>query len=326
MFLNQRFQRPLAQSDLERYLFYGKKMKSLLALEIQNWKDQNDLSLIHPTVFRAIATFIDVHHPGLTVLPKLRRVCCFDSGKDLFWEVISYLSPNIQVFQLHGLSELSQPSPSALALLSATITKSPSIRELRIHYSGMRNAIPFAFPHGLSHLSTFQFSEIPLSCDTIGYLACLPNLHDVSLYYPDRNVGSLSTLSMPSAPFPSLQTLNLHCESFGSGMEFVHTYLVSARLSSVDISASGVPSVGQTRQLFSALSSYLHGQSMTSLRVSAGNLGLVGPALQPRDLEPLLQFSNLESLHIGIKCDPEYLSLGQSSRCNDHRMASTHSI
>jgi hypothetical protein len=83
---------------------------------------------------------------------------------------------------------------------------------------------------------------------------------------------------------------------------FNQDYLVSAKLSTVTISANKLPSIGQTLELFSALSSGIFDQSMVSLHVFAAIddewqefFGV--SALQSSDFEPLLQFHNLEMLH-----------------------------
>jgi hypothetical protein len=298
-------------------------MKRLWVQESSGRKDPKDISQIHSTVFHAITTFIDLHHPGLTIFPKLIDLWCFDLQHDSFWEIIPYLSPSIQAFELfHSpdfssavwhhpeLYQLEQPSVSAVALLSALTTKAPSIRVLRVLYDYVTHAVPVAYPCRFLHLTTFHFLGIPLSniCDTIEHLACLSNLHDVSLYLWDRNPRSLSAVSLPAVPFPSLRTLEPRSESFGIGVEFVSKCLISAMLSSFTLYAKSVPSTGQSHQLFSALASCCHHQSMTSLHVEVEDPGPVGPALQLSDLKPLLQFNNLEFVEIEINCSPEHLS------------------
>jgi hypothetical protein len=268
---------------------------------------------IDSSAFRTITVFFDIFRPGCVILPNLRDLYCHDTYLDSMLEIIPYISPNLRQFELDA--DVESPSQPALAILSALPFKSPFIENLRItgYTQSLVNEGPIlpSFPCGLCHLSTFECPDIPVSHDAVRHLANLPNLCDISLYFSDKYARGLSRLEMPTTPFPSLRSLDLAGTSFVSGIEFIQCCLRSALLDSVDVCAKHAPSGGEIRQLFSALSSHIHPQSLTSIRVRhpdhSTNLGN-GAALEFGDFEPLLSFINLNSIWILVPSSPERLS------------------
>jgi hypothetical protein len=296
-------------SDLERFIFYGRK---IIKLEVT----ERDRSRIDSSTYRTIAVFFDLFRPGCVILPNLRDLCCHDTYLGDMLEIIPYISPNLREFQLDATaSNVKSPTQPALAILSALPFKSPFIQNLRVAgYAGStanKEPILPTFPTGLFHLSTFQCPNIPISHDAIRHLANLPNLYEISLRFSDKYSGSLSTLEMSTTPFPSLRKLTLAGTSFVSETEFIQCCLRSAPINSVDICAEDEPSAGEIRQLFSALSSHIHPQSLTSIRVRhpdyTDNVG-GGAALESSDFEPLLSFTNMKLIWIHIASSPGRLS------------------
>lgn len=253
-------------------------------------------------------------HPGCIILPNLRELVCYDSPHGPLWEIIPLLSPSLQCVRLVCDEPWEPPTLSALALLSALAAKSPFMKRLVVGYANHTAiSIPTSrpFPCGLWHLSAFANPGIPTSRDAIGHLANLPSLCELSLWFSDSYAGSFSTLAMPTEPFPSLRDLTLNGERFASGIEFIRNCLRSASLSSIDVCAEDKPSAGEIYRLFSALSSSLLPQSLTSIYLHHHHYISYdenGPPLEASDFEPLLPFTNLDLLQLQIASSPQNLS------------------
>jgi hypothetical protein len=304
---NKTFRRLLTKSDLDRYLFYGKKMRKLVTSS-----GRNDLSNIDGSVFRAVSIFLDLFYPGRTVMPHLREFKWDSGGQlDLMWEIFPYLSPSIQRIEMELDSKRIEPGSPALALLSTLASKWPFIKQLHLYGEpDYRTPIESTFPCGFLHLSSFRCPYFPISCDAIRHLAHLPNLCDASLYFSHTDASGWSTLAVPARPFPSLRELYLCGTRFRSGIEFIQTYLLSVSLNSIDIRAEDAPSAGEIHEFFSALSSRLCPQTLTSINLNQEEYMEydIGPALEFCDFEPLLRCNNLETLSLEIAFSPERLS------------------
>jgi hypothetical protein len=296
------FQRCPSKSDLDRYLFYGKRIRTLRI-------GPYDLQRIDPGVFRAIAIFLDVSHPGCVVLPNWRELeaWCFDTRQETLWEIIPYLSPSIQKFHLHySTGEQNLP---ALALVNALPSRSPFITQL--HISGDpgsgENSILSTLACRFLHITSFESRNISINDDAIRHLASLPNLHDISLWFED---GVYSIPDMPAEPFSSLQKFTLNGWSIMDGVNFFRTWLRSVSLNSITLCAYGGLSPGEPRQLFSAFSSPSLCRSLTYLcvRHSDESESIDNPPLEHNEFEPLLQFMNLEVLYFETESSLECLS------------------
>jgi hypothetical protein len=312
MLYQQTFQRPLTQSDLDRYLFYGRKMRRLKVSNDYSPPNRN-LSQINSNVFREIAVFLDLFHPGHVILPNLRELHCDDFHDVPLWEVIPYLSPSLERFRLDNQSFSSPPSGSAVALLSALSAKSPLIKHLRITRYSMSTAPAFlTFPNGLVNLSTFECPGIPISHNAIIQLAHLPNLINMSLYFPDDHASGLSKLALPATPFSSLRQFTLKGTHFVSGIKFISTCLRSASLEFIGVCALEAPSFGEIHQLFSTFALSLQLKALTGVHLyhpgyTFGENDLGSP-LENMDFEPLLQFHNLEACNVELTSVIEHLS------------------
>jgi hypothetical protein len=293
-------------------LFYGKKMRKLRVIP---W-EQNAISLIHPSVFRIISVFLDLFHPGRLVLPHLRELFCHSTQLDSIWDIIAYLSPSLQKIELDA-GYVGPDNLPPLALLSTLASKSPFVKQLYVigyTYSTTNNpSILSTFPCGFLHLSSFICPGFPISCDAITHLANLPNICDISLYFSDSYASGLSTLVMPATMFPSLRDLTLTGTCFASGIEFIRVCLRSVSLKSVFVGAENNASPGEIHGLFSALSSRLLVQSLTSVRLifpyhESDEGDQEAPALESSDFEPLLLFTNLEKLLLETTSSAENLS------------------
>jgi hypothetical protein len=242
-------------------------------------------------------------------LPNLRELHCHDC-QDHLLEVISYLSPTLEVFQLDNQQRYREPSRSAKALLSALATKSPLIKDLCVTGYPASTAPTFLeFPQGLIHLSTFECSNIPISHDAVWQLAYLPNLINLSFYFLDDHASELSKLVTPTAPFSSLRELTLNGAHFVSGIPFIRTYLKSAPLEFIGVGASQGSSAGEIHALLSTLWLHLQFQALTRVHLfnhtfpSTG----VGSPLMSTDLMPLLEFKNLEALRVVVASSVAHL-------------------
>jgi hypothetical protein len=222
--LNKTLRRLITQSDLDRYLFYGKKMRKLHF----TYHDKNDPSRVDSSVFRAVPIFLDLFYPGRIAMPNLREFNCLSDNFDSIWDIIPYLSPNLRQIDLD--TRYPNTSLPTLALLSTLSSKWPFIKRLRLRgypNSSTSNALkPSTFPCGFLHLSTFNCPDFTISHNAIGHLARLPNLCNLSLYFSSTGDASgLSTLTTPPRPFPSLQELELNGTFFESGIKFIQTCL-----------------------------------------------------------------------------------------------------
>jgi hypothetical protein len=271
------------------------------------------LAKIDPAVFRAIVTFFDVFQRGVVILPNLRAIRCWDNlnSDGQLWELIPFLSPSLRYFSLRSHRQLSLP---ALGLLSALPSKSPSIRQLHVSLGGRDNIPERCIPavstciSCLPHLSTFESLDSPISHDAIVFLASLPNLCNLGLHISEDYRCILSTTLMPAAPFPFLRTLKLNCQFLVSGIDCIRTFLRSAfKLSSITMRTHEPPSRGQPSKLFSALSSHISHQSLTSLDVYYEGFPHM-LALEPIDFDPLLKFTNLTIFHLHLYSSLEHLT------------------
>jgi hypothetical protein len=260
-----------------------------------------------------ISIYLNQFYPSRVALPCLREFHCFFYRLGSIWEIIPYLSPSIQKVQLF-VEMMELPTLQVLALLSTPASKMPFLEQLLVDgdsdaYPSMCIMSTLLCGSRFIHLSTVECPFTPVSLDAVGHLARLPNLHKVSFILDDDS-GDISTLAMPAQPFPSLRELDLSVPNVVYGIGFIRSCLPSVSLNSFEFFTPRLPSSGEIHQLFSALSSHLVLQSLTDvlLLLDHHRDHDVGPTLEFRDFEPLLQFNNLQSLHITTGFSPERLS------------------
>ena len=305
--LNKTFQRILTRTDLDRFLFYGQKMRRL-----STWDTQvGIISLIDCSVFRMLSITLDQFYPNRVVMRQLREFSFQFIQHGSLWEVIPYLSASLQTINMEIMTGIH--SLPAMTFLSAVALKSPFIKDITIDGSSSdrSNTTPISssFPCGFRHLSTFD-CDFPIHYNTIGHLAHLPNLRDVSLHFSGTNANHASLPAMPAQPFPSLRHLLLIGTHFTSAIEFIQTFLPSVSLQSIKVIAENPPSAGELYQFFSALSSRICLSALTSvlLDYDPGEEYRAGPVLESSDFEPLLRFNNLEYLQLNAAFSPEHIS------------------
>jgi hypothetical protein len=216
------------------------------------------------------------------------------------WNIYPFLTRGLQRFQL---SVTQRPGQAFMTIFAAITAKSPHILTFTV-YDGRDYGDPL-MPHistalcGLLHLSTVECPEIALTRAAISHLAALPNLREVDIRLPNI-LGSIKSLLQ--SPFPALTHLTLNCENITPAIEFVRTLIQPASLVSFSVWVEDFPSSTQLAQIFSLLLAHSSPEHLTYLHVKHPEYITYGdhspPLLDAHSLNPLLKFSNLESLVI----------------------------
>jgi hypothetical protein len=109
-------------------------------------------------------------------------------------------------------------------------------------------------------------------------------------------------------PFPALRRLTLNCESMATGIEFVKNMIQSASLTLFSVCVDDPPSSVQLGQIFSLLLAQSSSVHLTNIRfchpafISYGDSEDSLPLLHAHDFEPLMKFTNMESISIETEC------------------------